>query len=233
MTQKEPVVIAWSGGKDSMLALHLIRETGELDVVAGLTTIAEEQDRVCMHGVRRSVLRRQAQALRLPLDEILLPLNPPNTVYEAGFAAALERWKVRGVRRIVFGDIFLADLKAYRDAFLASLGMSGIYPLWQMDSRSLVMKFLDLGYAAMLVCIDTRVLPGQFAGRALDRSLLAELPPEVDWCGENGEFHTLVWNGPQFSAPLDLETGEASLRDGFMYRDIALREPSIAPAGVV
>jgi len=219
-TSKEPVIISWSGGKDSMLALHDIRTAGEFDVVAALTTVSQEYERICMHGVRRSLLRRQADELDLPLEEIVLPHQPTNAVYETAFAAALESYKAKGVRRIIFGDIFLADLKAYRDKNLAQLGMSGIYPLWLQDSRALVRRFLALGYATRLVCVDTKVMSGDFVGRALDETLLKELPSTVDPCGENGEFHTFVWKGPLFREPLALHVGENVLRDQFMYCDL-------------
>ncbi len=159
----------------------------------------------------------------------MLPHNPTNADYEAGLAAALERHKARGVRRIVFGDIFLADLKEYRDKNLAKLGMAGIYPLWLRDTRELVGRFLDLGYATVLVCVDTRVLPAEFAGRALDAELLKDLPPGVDPCGENGEFHTFVWKGPLFREPLHLRFGEKVLREGFMYCDL-IEEPVLEGA---
>jgi uncharacterized protein (TIGR00290 family) len=217
---KEPVVISWSGGKDSMLALHEIRASGEFDVVAALTTVSREFERICMHGVRRALLHRQAEELGLPLHEIVLPHNPANSDYESGLAAALNVYKAQGVRRIVFGDIFLADLKAYRDKNLATLGMSGIYPLWQRESRGLVRRFLELGYATTLVCVDTRVLPETFSGRELNESLLQDLPPGIDPCGENGEFHTFVWKGPLFRTPLRLCQGEKVVRDGFAYCDL-------------
>ena len=219
-------MISWSGGKDSMLALHEIRSSGDFEVVAALTTLSKEYERICMHGVRRSLLHRQAEALELPIEEIVLPHNPTNADYEAGMAAALESYKAKGVRRIVFGDIFLVDLKEYRDKNLAKLGMAGIYPLWLKDSRLLVQRFLALGYATILVCVDTKVLPGNFAGRALDDALLKDLPAKVDPCGENGEFHTFVWKGPLFRKPLSLRLGEKVLRDSFMYCDLIEAAPA-------
>jgi uncharacterized protein (TIGR00290 family) len=222
---REPVIISWSGGKDSMLALHDIRSSGDFEVVAALTTMSKDYDRICMHGVRRSLLHRQAAALDLPLEEIVLPQQPTNAEYEAGLNAALESYKAKGVRRIIFGDIFLADLKEYRDKNLAKLGMAGIYPLWLKDSRAIVQRFLTLGYATLLVCVDTKVLSGDFAGRALDDALLKDLPSTVDPCGENGEFHTFVWKGPLFREPLALRLGEKVLRDQFMYCDL-IEEPT-------
>jgi len=209
-----------------MLALHEIRSSGDFEVVAALTTVSKESERICMHGVRRSLLHCQAVALDLPIEEIVLPHHPTNADYEAGMAAALEFYKAKGVRRIVFGDIFLADLKEYRDKNLAKLGMAGIYPLWLKDSRALVQRFLSLGYATVLVCVDTRVLPGNFAGRALDDALLKDLPAKVDPCGENGEFHTFVWKGPLFRKPLSLRLGEKVLRDSFMYCDLIEGAPA-------
>lgn len=161
MSEKEPVLISWSGGKDSMMALHEIRAAGELDVVAGLTTVTQEYGRICMHGVRREILHQQAKALRLPVEEIVLPYGPSNADYEKGLSDALARWKAKGIRRIIFGDIFLEDLKIYRDKFLAERGMSGIYPLWKRDTRTLAKQFIDLGYTATLVCVDTHVLAAE------------------------------------------------------------------------
>jgi uncharacterized protein (TIGR00290 family) len=217
---KEPVLISWSGGKDSMLALHDIRASGEFEVVAALTTVSEEFGRICMHGVRRELLRRQTEALGLPLEEIVMPVNPSNADYEAGMAERLARYKKRGVRRVVFGDIFLSDLKKYREENLARLGMSGIFPLWLQDTRGLVKRFVALGYEAILACIDTRMLPESFAGHAIDAAFLNDLPSNVDPCGENGEFHSFVWNGPIFTTPLALRLGEKVLREPFMYCDL-------------
>ena len=225
---KEPILISWSGGKDSMLALHDIRASGEYEVVAALTTVSEEFGRICMHGVRRELLRRQAEALELPLEEIVMPVNPSNADYEAGMAERLERYKKHGVRRVVFGDIFLADLKKYRDENLAKLGMSGIYPLWLQDTRELVKRFLALGYETILACIDTRVVPESFAGRAIDDAFLNDLPPNVDPCGENGEFHTFVWKGPMFATPLALRLGEKVFREPFLYCDLIEELPVAA-----
>jgi uncharacterized protein (TIGR00290 family) len=223
---REPVVISWSGGKDSMLALHDIRASGQFDVVAALTTVSKEYERICMHGVRRALLLRQTEALGLPLEEIVLPNNPSNSDYEAGLGAALERWKAKGVRRVVFGDIFLVDLKEYRDKYLAKRGMEGIYPLWLKDSRALIKKFQSLGYETLLVCVDTKVLSGNFAGRLLDDALVADLPAGVDACGENGEFHTFVWKGPLFREPLKIRLGERVQRGQFMYCDVMEETPA-------
>ncbi|HVO32571.1 MAG TPA: ATP-binding protein [Elusimicrobiota bacterium] len=232
MKVREPVVISWSGGKDSMLALHEVRASGSFDVISALTTVTQEYDRVCMHGVRRSLLRRQCDELSLPLAEIVMPPQPTNAHYEEGVGRALDKFRARGVSQVVFGDIFLEDLRAYRDRQLAGLGFSGIYPLWRQPSEALVRRFLALGYRTVLACVDTRAMPADFAGRELDESLLSALPPGVDPCGENGEFHTFVWSGPLFRHPIRLVRGDRVQRAQFMYCDWLEESPRAAPVAL-
>lgn len=219
------VVLAWSGGKDSALALTALRADPRYRVVALLTTVTREYDRISIHGVRRAVLEAQVSALGLPLIEASIPSGSSNADYEAAFALALrtaqERWP--GLRHISFGDLFLTDVRAYREALLGSLGWVGVFPLWGEDTAALARQFVDTGHRAILTCVDTTQLAPEFAGREFDAALLAELPESVDPCGEQGEFHTCVYAGPQFARPLPLVAGERVRRDGrFEYCDVLI-----------
>ena len=217
----EKVVLSWSGGKDSAMAAHHLKASGKYEVVSLLTTVTEGYDRISMHGVRVELLEAQAASLGLPLQKVMIPQVCPNEVYEAKMKAALEGFKARGVLRVAFGDLFLEDLKSYRDERLAALGLSGVYPLWKRDTDELVRTFIGLGFKAYLCCVDTKVLGGAFAGRLIDGRLLEELPASVDPCGENGEFHSFVFEGPIFREPVPCRTGERVLRDGrYSYCDI-------------
>lgn len=223
------VVLAWSGGKDSMLALAALGADPRYRLVCLLTTVTREYDRISMHGVRRAVLEAQATALGLPLIEAPIPAAASNTDYEAAFALALrtahERWS--GLRHIAFGDLFLTEVRAYREALLASLGWTGVFPLWGRDTSPLAQQFIHAGYRAILTCVDTSQLAPTFAGRQFDSSFLADLPRTVDPCGERGEFHTCVYEGPLFARPLPLITGERLRRDErFEYCDVLL-EPGV------
>ena len=226
------VVLAWSGGKDSTLALASLRADPHYRLVALLTTVTREYDRVSIHGVRRAVLEAQTTALGLPLIEAPIPAGASNTDYEAAFALALctaqERWP--GLRHIAFGDLFLTDVRAYRELLLASLGWTGVFPLWGEDTAVLAQQFIRTGYRAILTCVDTTQLGPEFAGRQFDSSFLADLPEHVDPCGERGEFHTCVYAGPLFARPLPLVGGERVRRDErFEYCD-ALLAPLAAAA---
>ena len=219
------VVLAWSGGKDSALALAALRADPRYRVVALLTTVTREYDRISMHGVRRAVLEAQVRALALPLIEASIPAGSSNADYEAAFALALrtaqERWP--GVRHVAFGDLFLADVRAYREALLGAPGWVGVFPLWGEDTTALARHFVRTGHRAILTCVDTTQLGPEFAGRDFDLALLAELPETVDPCGERGEFHTCVYAGPHFARPLPLIAGERVRRDGrFEYCDVLL-----------
>jgi uncharacterized protein (TIGR00290 family) len=216
----EDVLFCWSGGKDSAMALHAMRAAGDCRAVALLTTITDEYDRISMHGVRRSLLERQAESLGLPLHPVRIPPQCINTVYEARMKEALAEHFARGVRRVAFGDIFLEDLRAYREKNLAQVSMGAIFPIWKRDTRELAREFVGLGFRAIAVCVDPRVLDASFAGRELDPSFFADLPPGVDPCGENGEFHTFVFDGPIFKTPIAVRTGETVLRDGFCFCDL-------------
>ena len=192
-----------------------------MDVVGILTTITETYDRVAMHGVRSSLLDRQIAALRLPCIKIPIPNACTNDVYNARMAAAIGQIQAEGVEHIVFGDLFLEDIRAYREERLAKAGMHGVFPLWKRDTRALAEEIIATGLTAHLVCIDPRKLDRTFAGRQFDRQLLADLPDGIDPCGENGEFHTVVSAGPMFDAPIAVEVGEVVERDGFVFADVA------------
>lgn len=216
----EPVLFCWSGGKDSAMALAAIRQRDDCQVSALLTTVTEGYDRISMHGVRRELLELQAEALGLPLRKVFIPPECVNPVYEARMEEALRGQLDHGVRSVVFGDIFLEDLRAYREQNLARIGMTGVFPLWKQDTRSLARRFVDAGFRAIAVCVDSRVLDPGFAGRELDDSFFSALPPGVDPCGENGEFHTFVFDGPIFRAPLSILRGEVVRRGPFVYCDL-------------
>ena len=216
----EDVLFCWSGGKDSAMALHALQSAQSHRVTALLTTVTEEFDRISMHGVRRVLLERQAESIGLPLHAVLIPPQCVNTTYEARMNDALSEHLARGVHRVAFGDIFLEDLRVYREQNLAQIGMEALFPIWKRDSRELAREFLRLGFQAITVCVDPRVLDSSFAGRVLDESFFADLPPGVDPCGENGEFHTFVFDGPLFRTPIRFATGEKILRDGFYFCDL-------------
>jgi uncharacterized protein (TIGR00290 family) len=213
-------LVSWSSGKDSAFALHEVRRAGELDVVGLVTTVNREFDRVAMHAVRVELLRRQAAAVGLPVTAVELAWPCSNAEYEAAIGGALRRARDGGVTHVVFGDLFLADIRAYREAQLAPLGLVPVFPLWQRDTRALAHAMIDGGLTARLTCVDPRALDRRFAGRAFDRALLAELPAAVDPCGENGEFHTFVTGGPMFAHPIEITPGEIVERDGFVFADL-------------
>jgi uncharacterized protein (TIGR00290 family) len=227
------VLLAWSGGKDSTLALAALRADPGYRLLGLLTTITRDYDRISMHGVRRSVLEAQVHALGVPLLEVSISSGADNAEYEAAFGfglrAAAERWP--DLRHMAFGDLFLADVRAYRERLLAASGWTGVFPLWGENTTALARHFVQAGYRAVLTCVDTAQLPATFAGREFDAALLAELPPTVDPCGERGEFHTCVYAGPLFTRPLPLVTGDRVRRDGrFEYADVLLGSVATAAA---
>jgi len=217
---KPKALLSWSSGKDSAFALHEVQRAGELEIVGLLTTVNQEFARVAMHAVRVELLRRQAEAARLPLAIVEIPWPCPNGVYEAAVGETLRSARGEGVTHVVFGDLFLADIRSYREAQLAPLGLTPVFPLWQRDTRALAHTMIDSGVSARLTCVDPRALDRRFAGRAFDRALLDELPPTVDPCGENGEFHTFVTHGPMFAHPIDVTLGDVVERDGFIFADL-------------
>jgi len=213
-------VVSWSSGKDAAMALIEVVRSGEVDVVGLLTTVTSAFDRVSMHGVRRELLARQAAALRLPLVEVEIPFPCPNSVYEQAMGRAVGRLRSEGVERIVFGDLYLEEVRRYREAKLSGTGVEPVFPLWGRPTRALAERMIDIGLVTYLVCLDPRRLPKVLAGRRFDRSLLDELPDSVDPCGENGEFHTCVTDGPGFSEPVPVRPGPVVERDGFVFADL-------------
>jgi uncharacterized protein (TIGR00290 family) len=217
------VVLSWSGGKDSSLALAALRADDRYEVVGLLTSITAGYDRVSIHGVRRALVEAQASAVGLPLYEISLEPAPSNAAYEAAFTGALRNLREAQpeVSCIAFGDLYLEDVRAYRERSLVGTGFEPLFPLWQRDTTRLAEEFIDAGFRAVVVCVDTTQLPAVFAGRAFDRSLLDDLPDGVDPCGEAGEFHTFAWDAPFFRAPISIAVGETILRDErFAYTDV-------------
>ncbi len=219
-----PVLLAWSGGKDSTLALERLLGDERYRVAGLITTVTATYERIAIHGVRRSILHRQAEMLRLPLIEAGIPPQASNDIYESAFASALVRARETtssDVDHIAFGDLFLEDVRHYREAMLANLRWYGVYPIWGEDTAKMARHFIARGHRAILSCVDTQQLGAEFCGRDFDHDFLADLPTSCDPCGENGEFHTCVHDSPLFAAPIPLERGERVLRDGrFQYVDL-------------
>jgi uncharacterized protein (TIGR00290 family) len=218
---KNKAILAWSGGKDSALALYELTRLKRMDIAALLTTVTEGYERISMHGVRRALLVEQAKALGYPLEEVRIPPQCPNEVYEQRMHRALERYHQAGIARVVFGDLFLEDVRAYREERLQRIGMRGVFPLWGRNTREAAKQFVQLGFRAVMVCVDTEALDGAFAGREYDEDFLRDLPGGVDLCGENGEFHTFVYAGPVFRWPIPFERGKRVMRENrFYYCDL-------------
>ncbi len=213
------VLLSWSSGKDSAWALHVLRRDPAIELCGLLTTLNEQFQRVAMHGTRRSVLEAQARAAGLPLWIVPLPWPCPNEIYEQRMAEACNRAVAEGIDAVAFGDLFLADIRAYREKQMAPTGLEPLFPLWQVPTDALAREMIAAGLRARLSCVDKKQLPATFAGREFDEALLRDLPPAADPCGERGEFHTCVYAGPMFAAPLPIETGEIVERDGFAFAD--------------
>jgi uncharacterized protein (TIGR00290 family) len=216
----EPVLFCWSGGKDSAMALCTLLQRRDVRVTALLTSVTEGYERISMHGVRRELLERQAESIGLPLHEVRVPPQCVNPVYEKRMEEALRVHCDQGVRSVAFGDIFLEDLRAYREKNLARMGMTAHFPIWKRDTRELIRFFHQQRFRGVAVCVDSKVLDPNFAGRQLDESFFADLPPNIDPCGENGEFHTFVFDGPMFQRPIGVRTGERVVRDHFIFCDL-------------
>jgi uncharacterized protein (TIGR00290 family) len=215
-------LVAWSTGKDSAFALHVVRERGDVEIVGILTTLTAGYGRVSMHGVREEVLDQQAGALGLPCRKVWIPPACVNADYERAMADATASARADGIARIVFGDLFLQDVRAYRERQLAGSGITPEFPLWGSDTAALAARMVASGLEATVVCLDPRRLPASFAARRFDAAFLADLPQGVDPCGENGEFHTCVTGGPMFAGPIGAVPGEVVARDGFVFADVAL-----------
>jgi uncharacterized protein (TIGR00290 family) len=217
-------LISWSSGKDSAFALHEIRRSGEFDVVGALTTVTETFERVSIHGVRREILLAQLNAAGLPPRIVPIPYPCPNEVYEARMGEAVAEAAQDGITHIIFGDLYLADIRAYREQKLASTGIAPVFPLWQRPTLALAHAMIESGLEAYLATVDLKKLPAEFAGRKFDAALIADLPDGIDPCGENGEFHTCVVAGPIFSRRLAVVAGERVERDGYAYCDLVMQE---------
>ena len=213
----ERILFAWSSGKDSAMALHELKNAKNMEIAALLTTVTEGYDRISMHGVRRTLLAEQAKSLGYPLEEIVIPQNCSNEIYEARMRQALEKHAQAGIQSVAFGDLFLPEVRSYREEKMALIGMRCIFPLWEKPTSHLARRFIDLGFRAFIACVDTRALPAEFAGREFDESFLRDLPAGVDPCGENGEFHSFAYDGPIFSKPIIVQPGEKVLRDDRFY----------------
>lgn len=214
------LLFGWSGGKDSAMALYEIQKNKEYEVVSLLTTITEDYDRISMHGVRRTLVEQQAKSLDIPLYKVLIPKTCSNEIYAAKMREALIEFKQEGVETVAFGDIFLEEVRKYREDNLAQLNMKGVFPIWGRDSAELAHSFIALGFKSIVSCIDTKVLDNKFLGRQFDKDFLAELPPKIDPSGENGEFHSFVYDGPIFKQRIGYKRGESVLRDSFYFCDL-------------
>jgi len=212
-------IVSWSSGKDSAWALHEARQMPDLEIVGLLTTLTEDFHRVSMHGVREELLDAQSRSLGLPLTKLKIPFPCPNGVYEDTMREAMDKALNQGITRIVFGDLFLRDIREYRELKLSGTGFQGVWPLWEINTQELAQRMIEGGLRSSIACLDPRKLPSTFAGRAYNADLLRDLPPGVDPCAENGEFHTFAWDGPMFSKPLRFQVGETVERDGFVFTD--------------
>jgi len=213
----EKIIFTWSGGKDSAMALYELQRTHSYEVSALLTTITEDYERISMHGVRRILLERQADSLGLSLEKVFISKNTSNEEYESKMQEALIKYRATGVSSVVFGDIFLEDLRKYREDNLSKVDMKGIFPIWKRDTTELAHTFIDLGFKAVVTCVDSNVLDKKFVGRVFDEQFLSELPSTVDPCGENGEFHSFVYDGPIFRERIAFTMGDIVLRDNRFY----------------
>ena len=214
---REKIVLSWSSGKDSAMMLYEIQQSGKYEVASLLTTVTENYDRVSMHGVRSRLLDKQAESLGLPLHKIYLSTKSSNEEYEAKMKESLAQFRENGVSSVAFGDIFLEDLKKYREDNLAKISMKGLFPIWKKDTKTLIREFIRHGFQAVIVCVDTNVLDKSWAGRMIDSDFLSQLPSNIDPCGENGEFHTFAFDGPIFKRKISFSIGEKVMRDSRFY----------------
>jgi uncharacterized protein (TIGR00290 family) len=229
-TARPKAWLAWSSGKDSAWSLHTVRRSGQVDVVALLTTVNRTYERVAMHAVRESLLEMQAAETGLPLVKVPIPSPCSNETYEQAMGEAMARACAQGVKQVVFGDLFLEDIRAYREKQLARCGMTPVFPLWGRDTHALAEEMIAGGLCAYLTCVDPRKLDRSFAGRTFDAGLLRVLPASVDPCGENGEFHTFASAGPMYRRPISVVPGEIVERDGFVFADLMPQSTTTAAA---
>jgi uncharacterized protein (TIGR00290 family) len=217
MSMRKKVLVTWGGGKDSALALYELRKSKEYEIMAILTTITQDYERISMHGVRQVLLEKQTESLKIPLEKVLISKGASNEEYENKMKSLLTKYQKKGINQVVFGDIFLEDVRKYREENLAKIEMTGLYPLWGRDTNELAKKFIDLNFRSIITCVDTELLDGKFVGREFDREFLSKLPKKVDPCGENGEFHSFVYDGPIFEYPIKFEIGKKVLRENRFY----------------
>ena len=223
-SERPKALLAWSSGKDSAWTLHKLRTQGAVEVVGLLTTINRDAARVAMHAVREQLLEAQAAAVGLPLVKVFIPSPCPNEQYEQAMGEAIARARANGITQIAFGDLFLEDVRRYRENQLAGTGIQPIFPLWGLDTANLARTMVAAGLRAYLTCVDPKQLASSFAGRTFNAQFLDELPPGVDPCGERGEFHTFAYTGPMFAAPIPIVPGVVVSRDGFVFADLLLQE---------
>jgi uncharacterized protein (TIGR00290 family) len=220
VAKQRRVALSWSSGKDSAWSLHLLRQDPSVEVVALITTLNEQFDRVAMHAVRRQLLERQAESVGVPVWTVPLPWPCSNEEYEARMRDLCARSIQEGVDAMAFGDLFLTDIRAYREKQLTGTGLQPLFPVWQIPTAELARTMIGSGLRAKITCVDPQVLPAEFAGRDFDSRFLADLPPGIDPCGENGEFHSFVYDGPGFREPINVSVGEIVERDGFVFADL-------------
>jgi len=218
---KEKVLFSWSGGKDSALALYELRKRAEYQIAALLTVLTKDYDRTSMHGVRRILLEQQAQSLGLALEKVVISKNSSNEEYECKIGEILEKYEAAGVCTVAFGDVFSEDLRKYRENNLSKIGIKGVFPLWKIDTTELAQTFIGSGFKAIITCVDSNVLDKTFVGRSFDEQFLSQLPSGVDPCGESGEFHSFVYDGPIFRGRIEHRTRGVVLREKrFYYCDL-------------
>jgi uncharacterized protein (TIGR00290 family) len=225
---KKKALISWSSGKDSAWTLHLLRQSGEYEIAGLLTTMNAAFDRVAMHGTRRELVEAQAEAAGLPLITVPLPWPCSNEQYEASMREACAQAVAEGIEVMAFGDLFLEDVRRYREDKLAGSGLTPVFPVWGLRTRALVQEMLAAGVKARIVCVDPKQLPREFAGRDLDEAQLEAMPKGVDPCAERGEFHTVAYAGPMFRRPISIESGEVVERDGFVFADVKVQGSGIS-----
>lgn len=217
---KDKILFAWSGGKDSALALDELLQNQRFEISAILTTVTSEHDRISMHGVRLSLLKKQAESVGLPLEVVYISRDSSNEQYEEAMTETLERHRGHGVSSVAFGDIHLKEIREYRERNMAKIGMECLFPLWGKDAGALVRSFIEKGFKAVVTCVDTRILDRSLVGRMVDSDFLGALPSGVDPCGENGEYHSFVLDGPMFRRPVSCETGVMVVRGSFCFCEV-------------
>lgn len=220
MANRPKAWLSWSSGKDSAWALDVVRRRGDFEVTGLLTTVNRQFNRVAMHAVRETLVSAQAESARLPLISVPIPYPCPNGEYEAAMARAMEQAKSQGVRHVIFGDLFLEDIRRYREEKMAACAMTPVFPVWDINTKALAQEMIRGGLRAILTCVDPRKMPAKFAGSQFNQELLDSLPEGVDPCGENGEFHTFAYAGPMFEKPISVKNGEVVERDGFVFADV-------------